>query len=421
VFERMWPPQLGLKDVRHNFLANWLDGAFFSFGLSFISFTTVAPVLVRRMGGSSVSVALIQVIWILGFNFPQIIMANKVQRFPLKKKLVVKTALIQRIPFLLLGLVTLFIVNRVDAHISLVIFFIGLAMAAVTGSINLPGWFDLVAKITPVELRGRLFAVRSMMGSLLGILGGWVAHHVLNTIEYPYSFSLLFGLTVTAMTVSYFCVLSLRETQPDPPRPALHTREFLSRLPQILRTERNYRHFLIADAALYASLMADSFYAVNAMGKFSLTDGYAGNFTMVMMFTITIAILFFGHLADTFGHKVNMIVAACATALACITALTAGKLHCYYFAFAGSATTTALIQVSRLPLIAEICEKDRPTFIALTNMITSPFILLGLLGGVIADKWGYAYLFAIAGCLALFSAAWWSIKVVEPRKGEFLV
>jgi MFS family permease len=240
----------------------------------------------------------------------------------------------------------------------------------------------------------------------------------LNAVVYPYSFSLLFGLAVAAMMVSYVCVFSLRETQPDPPRPRLHTREFLARLPQILRSENNYRHFLIADAALYASLMADSFYAVNALKKFSLSDGYAGMFTMVMMFSITVAILFFGHLADKFGHKVNMIIAASATAMACITALTADHLYCYYFSFAGSAATYSLMQVSRLPLIAEICEKDRPTFIALTNMITSPFILLGLAGGAIVDLYGYPYLFVIAGCIAVFSALWWTFKVKEPRKTQ---
>jgi predicted MFS family arabinose efflux permease len=50
------------------------------------------------------------------------------------------------------------------------------------------------------------------------------------------------------------------------------------------------------------------------------------------------------------------------------------------------------------------------------NMTTSPFILLGVLGGILAEWFGYDVVFSIAGIFALCSALWWLIKVPEPRK-----
>ena len=38
--------------VRRNFVLNLLDGAFFAFGMSLVSRSTVLPILVKRIGGA---------------------------------------------------------------------------------------------------------------------------------------------------------------------------------------------------------------------------------------------------------------------------------------------------------------------------------------------------------------------------------
>jgi MFS family permease len=67
-------------------------------------------------------------------------------------------------------------------------------------------------------------------------------------------------------------------------------------------------------------------------------------------------------------------------------------------------------------MVVELCEeKNRPVFVALTNMITAPFILTGLLGGMLADKYGYNPVFILAGFFAAFALIWLWQKVPEPR------
>ena len=66
--------------------------------------------------------------------------------------------------------------------------------------------------------------------------------------------------------------------------------------------------------------------------------------------------------------------------------------------------------------MVELCtEEERPTYVALTNMVTSPFVLFGVLAGGIASAFGYDAVFVIAGVLALASAFWLTFKVEEPR------
>jgi len=167
-------PLLQNREVRRNLFLNWIDGAFFAFGMSFVPIVTVLPVFVQRIGGGNIAVALVQVIWIIGFNFPQIFFANYTRQLPYKKPFFLKTAIMQRLPWLFLALICFFFIRNVSTAFGLLLFFIALGTAAAAGAVNFPGWFDLISKITPVKLRGRLFSLRSISGALLGIAGGWL-------------------------------------------------------------------------------------------------------------------------------------------------------------------------------------------------------------------------------------------------------
>ena len=412
----------GQKEQRLNFIYNIMDGALYAFAMSLVSTVTVLPVLVKKIGGSNVAVGLIPVIWIIGFNFPQVLIAAYTSRQDSKKRLVLKTALIQRIPWLLLAIVTATLVGKVSPHWALVLIFGGLSLAAIGGSLNLPGWFDLVAKITPVGRRGSLFAYRSILGALLGVAGGAAVSHVLDTVVFPVNYAILFSMAFLIMMVSYIFLILLKEPLSTETPPGFKGDAYFKKLREIIRQESGYRQFLIADALLVTALMGDAFYAVNALQKFSLSEGFTGRFIVVMMVSMIFGNLIFGKMADRSGHKRNLQIAASSTAVISVIAIVAPLVEVYYLVFAGSALTMSMLHISRLPFIAEICvEENRPIYIALTNMITAPFILMGLFGGWIADNFGYPPVFMISGLFATASLVWWWQKVPEPRKRKINV
>lgn len=410
-------PFFSNKYVKKNFIANTADGALYAFGISFISLNTIMPVFVKKLSGSNIAVGLIPVFWTIGFNLPQIFFANYVRKVPYKKSLLLKTAIGQRIPWLILAFLCFFIFESISDSAALIFFFLVFLMAAVAGSINLPGWFDLLAKLTPVQLRGRLFASRSFLGSLLGIAGGISAERILRSVVYPYNFGLLFSATFLLMMISYCFLLTLKEEEPNATKNELHYGEFFRGLPVILKLNRNFRNFLIADALLISALMADAFYAVNALQKFSLPDSFAGVFTVIVMTSIMAGNLLFGFLADKYGHKLTLFIASSASAAASLIAIFSPSIEIYLLVFAGSASTTTLIQLSRLSIVAELCsEEDRPTYISLTNVLTAPFILSAMAGGWIANILGYNFVFGAGAFFALASALWYWNMVEEPRK-----
>ncbi len=290
-------------------------------------------------------------------------------------------------------------------------------MAAVAGSINLPIWFDLVAKITPMDLRGRLFAARNILGGFLGVFGGWIVVWALGAIRYPINFGVIFMIGVVAAMISYGALLLLKEEADDVPRKRVEMRAYFRSLPGILRQNRDFRNFLVSDALLITATIASAFYAVDAVEKFQLSDASAGTFTIVIMVTTIAGNLIFGHLGDRRGHKLNLMISGFATAIGAVIAVVADSPALYMIAFVGSALQIALAGISRLTIVAELCpEEERLTYVALTNMITAPFILFGLFGGWIANRFGYDAVFLITACLAAASAIWLGMKVTDPRK-----
>jgi MFS family permease len=409
---------LGIEDpvVRRNFAANVMDGAFFSLAMSFVSQQALLPVFVKAIGGGNIAVGLIPVLWTFGFNFPQVFIARNAQRTRKKKRLLLLTAMGQRIPWLLLGLVPLLLEGNVGIGSVVAAFFVLYGLAAIAGSINLPVWFDLIAKLTPVEVRGRLFATRGVLGSILSIGGGAMAAFVLATVHYPTNYAMLFFLAFAAMMISYFFLTRLEEKDADLPQAAVTSMRLAEALPRILRTGKNYRHFLVGDALLISSTMANGFLAVHAIEKFSLSDASAGTFTMIIAGSMIVGSFLFGYLADHYGHRLNLLLQGLFTLLACVAALVAPTPELYALSFVCSAASVTLGGISRLPLIAELCAAgERPTYIALSNMFTSPFVLAGILGGWIANTFGFTVLFLIASTVAIVALLWWLTMVEEPR------
>lgn len=402
--------------VRWNFNLNVLDGAFFSFGLSFASAATVLPVFVQRLGGSTVAVGLIPVVWAVGLNLPQLLIANHAQQVSSKKRLLLVTAMIQRLPWLLLAVGTLLVVDGVHSTVGLVVFFVAFGLAAVGGSLNMPVWFDFVAKVTPVRMRGRLFAVRTIVGSLFGIVGGLGVAWVLDAVVYPLNFALLFGLAFVAMIVSYGALMLLKEGERDVPRRRIEYGVFLRLLPRILRRQRNYRNFLIGDALFVMSSVSSAFFTVDAIAQFGLPESYAGRFTIVMAAASVVASPLFGYLGDHRGHRLNLVLGAALAAMASALALVAPSAEVYMLAFVLSAFTLVLRSISRLPIVAELCaEEDRPTYVALSNVLTAPFALAGVAAGWVAGRFGYDAVFAGTAVVGALAAYWMLEYVREPR------
>ena len=75
------------------------------------------------------------------------------------------------------------------------------------GGLVIPPYFYLTAKTIPVDLRGRLFAVRNLVSYVIGIAAGGIIAVVLRRIAYPGNFA---TLTFIGFGMPMLCVLALK-------------------------------------------------------------------------------------------------------------------------------------------------------------------------------------------------------------------
>ena len=192
-----------------------MDGALFGLAMSFVSFNTILPVFIQQVGGSDVAIGSVPVLWTIGLNFPQVIVVRLTNSRNQMKPLVLRFGLLNRHSFLAVGVFTFFFVKDLPAIVSVPLLLTLIFFTAVTGSFGAPVWFHLFTKTTPMKLRGKLLAIRQLLSSSLGILGGSLVTFVLATFAFPTNFALLFVIAYVLSMASYLYLRKLKEPAAD--------------------------------------------------------------------------------------------------------------------------------------------------------------------------------------------------------------
>ena len=408
------------KHYRHNFLFNMLDGAMFWIGYSFIAPGLILPLYASHFTDNNLLLGIIPSMSAVGYMLPQLFTANWAQRLPLKKVLPVNLGFFtERLPIFLLAPAAYFLAGSspLAALAALYLFFgwhsLGAGLVAV-------GWQDMIAKVIPIDRRGRFMGITSFLGNGTGALGAAGAAWLLANYEFPGGYVLAFAVAALFIFLSWAFLAQTRE-----PPVVTHTEthsqlEYFRQLPAVVRADPNFRNFLIAQAVLNLAGMANGFLMIYAARTWGLPDSYAGTFTSVMMLFQAAANLGFGLLADRRGYKL-LVELSCVLGMLAIglaVAVPAPWIFFVVFALRGAATAAGFI--SSIAITMEFTTAElRPTYIGLSNTISG---LAGfaapLLGGWLANSLGFSAMFVICIGIGLAGLAgmFWLVK--DPRKSS---
>jgi len=421
-------PGFDSKILKRNILMHIFDGSIFFFAMSLISVSTILPVFIQRIGGNAIAIGSVSVLWYLGLNLPQLFFIKFVHNKYKIKPSVLGTGLLYRAQFFIIAAVCFLFLGKLDSSVSVPLMLILVFITTTVGSTAGPPWFHFFSKTTPVKLRGRLLAVRLLLGSALGIIGGSAVTFILSSIKFPDNFAMLFFTCFIFTMISFYFLKQINEPDEIPQisssagqsvinRAPKSLREILSHSKEILNVNADFKNFLIADALILMSLTATGFYAVFAINKFNLPTSYSGTFTIILMASQVLGNIVFGYLADNSGHKINILILAASSAAASLFAILAGSVLLFGIVFVFAGFTISLQGISRLTFVVEMCdESDRPIYIALLNTITAPTILFGVLGGLLITIIGYVSVFLIYLFISSTGIVWLLKNVNEPRK-----
>ena len=403
------------RNYRWNFSVNLLDGAFFWFGASFMSSATILPLFVSKLTTSPLAIGLLAVFAQASWFLPQLFTANLVERLARKKPVVVNLGLFaERLP--VWGLVLAALIAVSNPTLSLVIFFVCFAWHGLgAGSLG-TAWQDMIARMFPVERRGRFVGVTNFIGAGAGAIGAVATTWLLKNLAYPTNFAALFTIAATAIMISWAWLALAREPVQKSTAPRRSTTEYLTGLPDLLRRDHNYRRFLIARLLMALAGMGIGFVTVSAIQRWNVADSTAGLYTIAMLVGQTLGYISLGFLADRFGHKLSLELSILATTLGYALTWLAPTSEWYFVAFILFGIGSTASVGSAMLVVMEFCEPARrPTYVGIANTGVGMVAIVAPLIGAALASLGYNWLFAV--CVAIDAAAlilmrWW---VREPR------
>lgn len=399
-----------------NFIANFLDLTFYNTGLSFIFSSTVLTLYTSYLTSSAVLIGLIPAIQSVGYFLPQLLLARVTEQLPRKKPLVQKVSVMERMPYIFVGLVAIFWTTA-PHWFSYIVLALSLAMATMAGGMVTPAWKAMLAKVIRVERRGLLFGGSSALGGLLGVAGAALSRMILARYPFPTSFGICFMLCFVFQVLSWCCLGLNREPTVAPTKEAVSARVYWKRLPGIFRHNPNYTRYLMARTLITLGTMGGAFYILYARRSFGITDAFAANLTIAALASQTLSTPVLGALADRLGHKwlteLGTLISLCGLVLV----LLAPSSVWFYAVYVLSTAASAGMSVASSSMTMEFSdEEDLPTFTALADTIVSiPVLLAPLLGGWLVDSLGFKPMFLVA--VVFLIAGWASMHwiVREPR------
>lgn len=417
---------LKIPDIEHenklnykrNFVVNALDSGFHGLSMSFVSSTTILPLYVSYLTKNSLLVGLVAAIAGSFYLFPQLFVANFIEGLSRKKPIVVQVGFfLERLPFLCIA-VTCFLFARSQPIWALISFFLIYIWFGLGEGVVSIAWREMLAKLFPTEIRGRFFGVSNFFEALLSVIGSSAAAFILGALVYPDNFTVLFALAFGGLCLAWIFLTLIREPAKVPIRSIVSQTTYFSNLPRVIINDRNFRNFLLSRIVSTMGRMGIGFVAVYTVFRWSVSAEVIGQFTITLLASQMFSFLLLGFLADKYGHKLSILFGLGTVLLAMLIAALVSAPIWLYLVFALIGINTAAEALSAQVIVYEFApEENRPTYIGLSNTIIGCFgIVSPLIGGVIADTWGYMVLFSLASLLLFLALALTIILVREPRK-----
>lgn len=414
------------KDLKHNLTVNVLDGAFFGFAMGFASFSTIIPLFVSKMTSSALLIGLIPAIHNAGWQFPQLFIANLVSRQTRLKPMVVTLTIVERLPFLGLGLIAS-LLPRLSVPAALTLTYALLIIQGLGAGFTANPWTTMIGKIIPSDRRSTFFGVQAAAANLLASASAFVAGVILQKLPSPQDFFYCFLLCSGSMVISWFFLNRTRElaSLPTPERPVEAEEQNtpspteprnlgMDKFVSILRRDINFRWYLVGRMLTQLGTMGFAFYTVYAVQRHGASELVVGGMTSVMLAAQICANALMGWIGDRWSRKGLLEIGLAAGAISSILAVAAPSASWFYLVFALAAVANVGSWTIGIAMNLKFgTEADRPAYVGMANTLIAPAnILAPFIGGWLADLAGYpaAFVATAVGALAAMIVFHWLVN-----------
>jgi MFS family permease len=384
---------------------------------SLVSVRAYLPMYLSTLTQSSLIIGLVPTIQMLGMMIPSMLVSHLIERQPRLRAWQIGTMLLERTPLILIG-VWILLAEGLSPRATLAGILVLWTLYAFFGGTATAIWFNLVARVVPPTLRGRLHGLGGGIAAVLGIAIAGLARQLFDRLGAQRGYGVGFIIAGAIIWLGSWAFLAVQESPES--HPVRHTSlgTFLRALPAVLRQDHTFAWFLLSRSLWIASASAATFYTLFAITRFGLEPRQVVGLAVAAASGSALGSFGGGYLADRRGNRVVLLLSSAALAMG--TTLVAIGWHSAVVVLAmaadGMVQSTGMIGGQNLPI--ELAPHDQvPRYLAANSTLLGPARVVApmLAGGLIAIM-GYQPVFVLAAVLGVLSGMVLLWRVPEPRK-----
>lgn len=428
-----------------NFGFALLQGTFMRINLAFVDASTVLSAFVHKLTGSTFLVGLTGSMMTAGWMWPQLLVSNLLEHRQRKMPYYALGMCIRVFAWLAIFYCTV----RIGAQnpILLAACFLGFYFLSSSsmGVSTLP-YMDIISKSIAPNRRARFFSLRQVFGGFFGIWVGFFVRAVLGKEEeftgifgwitqsfktltmyiissvfqietelvFPSNYAILFICSVVAAFLSFISFLGVREPIHPVNAKRIPLWKHIKQGPHFLRTDMNYRRFILFRIGLHFAAMAAPFYTTYALDILGVPEATIGFFIVFSAFSGVVSNAMWGYIGERYGVRWLLIITAGLMTFPPAIGFFSGIipspfiLPAYFLIFAIGGVLSNGMMVGFMAYMLNIAPpRSRPSYIGFMNTLLVPASFAPSLGGLLVPWIGYRWLFALCFgiCLVAFRIA----------------
>lgn len=405
------------KNLKHNIIANMGDGSIFGFAVGFASYSTVIPLFVATLTNSATLIGLIPAIHNMGWQLPQILTAKRINRMEHIKPYVVMMTIQERLPILGLAIVGL-LIPIIGKTAAIILTFTLLIWQGLGSGLTANAWQIMISKVIPGEMRATFYGFQAAGANFFASIGAVAAGVILSKIGPPFDFATCFFIASGLYVISWFFLNATREPLRQPLEDPVNLTPLWTDVKRILKSDHQFRNFLISRIISQFGMMAFAFYTVYAVKILKMDTITIGVMTSILMITQVVANPTLGRLADKWSRKWVLVLGGITAVASAVFALIIKDAALFSLVFILNGVANTCFWTIGLAISLEFGqESNRPTYVGMSNSLIAPSTILApFLGGLLADGFGYPITFVVSAILGMISIVTLTLLVKDPAK-----
>jgi MFS family permease len=372
-------------------------------GVAFLQPETVMPKMVEQLGGRAAIIAIMPAILPAAFALAGLFVSPLVERLTTFKPWVMGFGILQRLPYLITGLLLWFWQDAGPWLLLLVV--LTPVVSGLIGGVGVVAWMEMVTRMVPERVRAAGWAARYITQACIGMVAGAVIHQVLTQMPGQRGYALLHLLTFGFLLLSWFSQFFMREL-PDAHPHQPHTGSYwgyLCSLPGLLGGQPQLLKLIAARFTGMGYLMVVSFLTLHALHTTGRPEADEGSFVSFQNIGTILGSLLAAWLGYHQGGRVLLILSRLICVAMCLWASLTHSFGGFTAAYFALGFGLFLDRVGDLTLTAELCPPERrSTLQAILGFCNVWSLMLATsLGGLIYALSGSFYL--VAGLAAAMS------------------